>query len=215
MDALEFQVTDAELANQTDCQLAARAQRGSQGAYTEIYRRFFPRLVRFVESRMGSKLDAEEVAQETLTKVYREIGRYDNRFQFTTWIYTIAFRIAVDQQRKRSRTEVSISDANVPHKSDCSFQSLEEQETLASIWTIARQELTTGQYSALWLLYGEGLSIKEVAKVLKRTSVGVRVSLHRARHLLRTRLVANETSDVAVSQAAFDSPQESAKRTSP
>lgn len=55
-----------------------------------------------------------------------------------------------------------------------------QEENYKSIWNTA-QTLQQYQYEALWLRYVEDMSVKEIAKVLKKTQIHVRVLLHRAR----------------------------------
>ena len=77
-------------------------------------------------------------------------------------------------------------------------QMVAEQETRQSLWALARN-LSRNQYLALWLKYGQDMSIKEIALVLRKSQVNVRVLLYRARVNLAKRLqkvtVENEAAD--------------------
>jgi DNA-directed RNA polymerase specialized sigma24 family protein len=76
---------------------------------------------------------------------------------------------------------------------------MQKQEASENLWATARRTLSVSQFTVLWLRYGEAMSIKEVATATGRTTVGVRVLLHRARaglaphvnHLVNTRSVAS------------------------
>ncbi|MCA9261441.1 MAG: sigma-70 family RNA polymerase sigma factor, partial [Planctomycetales bacterium] len=54
-----------------------------------------------------------------------------------------------------------------------------------NLWMIANSVLSEPQYTTLWLRYGEGLSVAEVASALGKSRVGVRALLHRARQTLK------------------------------
>ncbi|HBE71743.1 MAG TPA: hypothetical protein DDW52_26670, partial [Planctomycetaceae bacterium] len=56
----------------------------------------------------------------------------------------------------------------------------------SNIWATASANLSADQYAALWLRYGEDMDMSEIASVLGKTKVGVRVMLHRARGKLET-----------------------------
>jgi len=52
----------------------------------------------------------------------------------------------------------------------------------------ARNTLSANHYDALWLHYGEDLAVAEIATIMGKTRVHVKVMLHRARHRLRQAL---------------------------
>ena len=52
------------------------------------------------------------------------------------------------------------------------------------MWALARRQLPDAQFQALWLRYTEGMNVAEIAQVLRKTRVHVKVLLFRARHAL-------------------------------
>ncbi len=83
--------------------LAARARSGCLTSFTELVERFEGRLFNFLLRRTRSIADAEDLAQETFVRAWRAIGQYNPRWQFSTWLFTIAHRLAVTEYRRRSR----------------------------------------------------------------------------------------------------------------
>ncbi len=61
---------------------------------------------------------------------------------------------------------------------------VEVREEADNLWTLAKEVLGSEQYTAMWLRYGEDLSVAEVASAMRKTQVGIRVLLHRSRSLL-------------------------------
>src|SRR5262249_21266542 len=85
-------------------ELVRRALGGCADSFTELARRFHPRLLKLLRQRMGSRSsDIEDIAQEALARAFQQIGRFDQRYQFSTWLYTIAIRLARDHHRKEQR----------------------------------------------------------------------------------------------------------------
>jgi len=78
-----------------------------------------------------------------------------------------------------------------------------QQEEQQSLWAMARS-LSTNQYRALWLRYAEDMSIKEIAKVLGKSQVSVRVFLYRARINLGQRLRNIAIEDEAADQTSSE-----------
>ncbi len=170
-------------------ELAVRTKSGDERAFAELYRRLVPRMRSFLGGRTDLRgADIEEVIQESFLKAWRNIEKFDEAFQFSTWIYTIAIHTAKDFHRKRARSRQlfnKLAEESWDISPDVESCSVEVRESSDNVWSIAREMLTKDQYSAMWLRYSEELSVKEIAKVLKKTSVGVRVSLHRARASLQ------------------------------
>ena len=115
-----------------------------------------------------------------------ECFSYDPAYRFSTWLYTSANRLAIDSFRKgavaRDRTAAP-SGGDIPDPA----VGLEAEAGETGVWAAART-LGADRYRALWLRYGEDMTIEEIAAVLGRTRLAVRVLLHRARTSLVGRL---------------------------
>lgn len=169
-------------------ELVRRALDGCALSSNEIAERYIPRLVRFLEKRMGGRFaDAEDIAQETLAHAIANLHKFDRKHQFSTWLFTIGYRKSVDFMRRENRkprvSEVPLED--IASQLEDSSTSRSEAE---AIWSHARRLLVEQQYDALWLRYGEDLRIPEIAVVMGKTQLGVRVLLHRARNRMNSAL---------------------------
>lgn len=172
-----------------EVRLVRRAQGGDRLAMEELARRFRPRLVHLLGRRTGRWADADDIAQQALLRAFERIDQHDGRRPFSTWLYRIAWRMAVDLHR-RPRPEPGL-DCNTL----CDPRGRDPQDAAAdaelrqNLWSIARRVLSADQYCVLWLRYAEDMSINDVARVLRRTRISVRVLLHRARRRLAPHLV--------------------------
>ncbi|HBE69519.1 MAG TPA: hypothetical protein DDW52_15345, partial [Planctomycetaceae bacterium] len=84
------------------------AAEGCENAFARITCALRPRIVSFLLSRVGHLQDAEDIAAEAINKAWQNRNSYDSRFQFTTWIYTIAKRVAIDHQRHRTSRKADL-----------------------------------------------------------------------------------------------------------
>jgi RNA polymerase sigma-70 factor (ECF subfamily) len=165
-------------------ELAGRAKCGCQASFAELVRRYAPRLQAFLCRRNRNDHEIEDLVQDTLLKAYRNLERYDDSWRFSTWLFTIAGRVAVSRHR-RKQPELDALDPQVQASAPDEAADLREQQE--SLWAMAA-ELPPGQYQALWLRYGEDMSVREIAAAMSRSQVWVKVSLYRARVSLARRL---------------------------
>ena len=164
--------------------LVSRAQRGSLPCFAELVKRFEGRLLNFLRRRTGSVHDAEDLAQDAFVRAWQRIEQYDPRWQFSTWLFTIAHRLAITH---RARREVSAScDVLEPATLDRHdpVRVLADREHGGQLWETADRILSETQRTALWLRYAEDLSNTDIAAITGRSRVSVRVTLFRAREAL-------------------------------
>jgi RNA polymerase sigma-70 factor (ECF subfamily) len=90
----------------TDEELMASFQQGDMYAFDQIVSRYKDPLINFVYHFLGSRIDAEDVLQETFLRVYRNRHLYRNIAKFSTWIYTIAGNLAKTELRHRRRSRL-------------------------------------------------------------------------------------------------------------
>jgi RNA polymerase sigma-70 factor (ECF subfamily) len=170
----------------TDEELAREARAGSRRSFEELARRYKRRLFVYLRPRLGSDEDAEDIVQETFLKLYRNIAGYDPAFKFSTWLYTSANRLSIDAYRKgAARREMTVADGDVDIPDPAAGAASASGES--NLWDSARA-LGGDRFRVLWLRYGEDLSVEEIAAVLGRTRLAIRVLLHRARTSLAGRL---------------------------
>ncbi|GAB4108335.1 MAG: hypothetical protein Kow00105_15050 [Phycisphaeraceae bacterium] len=168
----------------SDETLARRVQRGCVRSYEALDRRYRARLVYLLEKRTGNREDAEDLTQQALMRAYQRIDRYNPSRPFKTWLITLAVRLAIDANRKRSLSVGSDDVEITPDNRPGPAESMEQQDTRRWLWTFADRVLDSRQRTALWLHYGEDLDARQIARVLGLTTVHVRVLLYRARRTL-------------------------------
>ncbi len=159
-----------------------RALRGDHRAFGCLVERYEARLFRFVLERLGNREDAEDVLQLTFLAAYRQLGRYQRGRRFSTWLFTIAHRRAVDSRRRR--VEPAGDSAEVTASGSHPAESIQAKEERGRLWALARRVLPDRQHAVLWLRYGEDMTIAEIATVTGLTRTHVKVLLHRARKTL-------------------------------
>ncbi|MGB8951979.1 MAG: sigma-70 family RNA polymerase sigma factor [Candidatus Aminicenantales bacterium] len=176
--------------NRTDEELAAQTAAGSRAAFEVLVFRYSPRLFYFLRSRSESDEDIEDLMQETFLRAFRHIGRYNPKWRFSTWLYTTAVRLAISRHRAKKTRPLPLDPELPEHPSHGPQERLiqkEEAQARKNIWNLART-MKPGEYQALWLRYAEGLPVKDIARAMNKTQLGVRALLHRSRLKLGQKL---------------------------
>src|SRR5437870_8534961 len=82
----------------------ARARRGDSEAFRELVERHSRSVFRLAFRITGNEHDAEDVVQESFLRAYRQLGTFQARADFGTWLYRIGANCALDLMRsKRAR----------------------------------------------------------------------------------------------------------------
>lgn len=174
-----------------DEQLALRAQEGSGAAFALLVARHEGRLYNFLLRRVGRGADAEDLAQEAFVRAWRRIDRYDPRWRFSTWLFTIASRLA-SNHRRREGARRWVERESVARRAVHDGAPAADTESRAALWAAAEAVLTEAQRTALWLRYAEDMPTADIGRVMGKTSIGVRALLFRARGALAEHMAGAE-----------------------
>src|SRR5205823_11305594 len=79
----------------------ARARQGDSEAFRALVERHSRSVFRLAYRMTGNEQDAEDVVQESLLRAYRQLGRFEARANFGTWLYRIVANCSVDLLRAR------------------------------------------------------------------------------------------------------------------
>jgi len=165
-------------------ELAWRSKQGCEASFALLVERYAPRLLCFLSRRTGNIHDTEDLVQDTFLRAFENIHRYRKTCKFSTWLFTIAVRLATSQYRK---TQAGRGVPKVGSDVACPSTILSEREQRQNLWSQA-MELSKSQYQVLWLKYAEDMPIGEIARVMGKSRVSVKVLLYRARTGLAQRI---------------------------
>lgn len=181
---------------------AEQAAAGQRDAFGELVLRHEAGLQRYLMALVGSREEAEELAQEALLRAWSHIDRFDPRWRFSTWLYTLARRLALSRRRRLALTGERVELEGLGRTSD-PRGALSRREEREGLWRLAARVLRLEQRDALWLFYAEGRSAEEIGRIQGRRPGTVRVALHRARATLAEHLDP-ASAEESPAQAALD-----------
>lgn len=157
------------------------AQAGNADALGRLAARWTPKLLTFATRRTGNSEAAKDAVQETWTSALRAIRRLEDPARFPAWIYAIAARKCADVLwgRYRSRRAADAMAKDVPPEPPT--PDADAKLDLAE----AMRRLPREQAIAVALLYGEDMSIAEIAAITGVPPGTVKSRLSAARQALR------------------------------
>jgi RNA polymerase sigma factor (sigma-70 family) len=171
----------------TDLYLIEKALKGDSKAFGQLVQKYqafvFTIVVRIVKVRA----EAEEVAQDTFIKAYESLSSFRGDSKFSSWLYSIAYRKALDairKNKKNSNLEL-IEDITEAETStiENALSFIEEKERKEVIQKCIL-ELPEKESAIITFFYFEELSIKEISKITALTEDNVKVKLYRSRKKL-------------------------------
>jgi RNA polymerase sigma-70 factor (ECF subfamily) len=191
-------------ADRKDSALAVLAQKGDRDAYGELVTRFQNRMYSFCFQFFRNPDLASDLAQETFLRAYRYIKKYDPDKKFSTWIYSIAKNICIDEHRKLQRGKTISIDDLPPDK----IRSTEDSLHLKNPAQISMQlqdkmmleeaiaQLPEKYRTAIILCYFQEMPYQEIADTLGLNLNLVKVRIFRAKKRLLE--ILNESSDMEI-----------------
>ena len=83
----------------TDAVTISRARNGDPDAFRQLVERHSQPIFRLAYRMTGNEHDADDVVQETFLRAYRQLGRFEERANFGTWLHRIGVNCALDLLR--------------------------------------------------------------------------------------------------------------------
>jgi RNA polymerase sigma-70 factor, ECF subfamily len=182
---------------QTDAATVALARDGDSEAFQALVECHSRTVYRLAHRMTGNAADAEDVVQETFLKAYRQLGRFESRANFSTWLHRIAVNCSIDLIRSRPHREaghdmadleeMGPGDAEPPagHKTpERLMLSTEVHDRIAS----AMSALSRRERAAFVLRHFEGHSIEDISRSLGLKANATKHSIFRAVRKMRAAL---------------------------
>jgi len=169
--------------------LVAGIREGSETDFHRLYERYFQRVYTFAYVRVRNHADAEEIAQETFTAVFRSIEAYRGQSSLLSWLYGIA-KNTVNNHLRRIKARESWLERAKPDLWVTRVGSVTTPEDELSLRRYADaihrrlDSIAEWQAEVFVLRHLENLSIREIARRMARSNDAIRSSLYRVKRLL-------------------------------
>jgi RNA polymerase sigma-70 factor (ECF subfamily) len=186
-----------------DAALVDRFKAGDESAFEEIAARYRHKIVMIALGLLKNHSDAEEIAQDTLVRVYRKLKDFRGDSSLATWIYRIALNLSRNRywyfwRRKRHSTLSIDQPINPGGESEATFAELMsseesvcgavESDEFSAILAVSMTKLDAGQREILTLRCILHRSYEEISVALGIKKGTVKSRISRARGYLKAML---------------------------
>lgn len=176
-----------------------RLQQGDLQALEVLVDRYRQPVISFVYRSLLDATEAEDIAQNVFLQVYRSANRYRPSAKFTTWLFTIARNLALNEIRRRSRHPTEALECLDPALERETAHEIKgdphaEPDRLALTTELNRKldeaiaSLPEAQRSAILLCQQEDLAYEDIAEILGCSLSATKSLIFRARETLKQRL---------------------------
>jgi RNA polymerase sigma-70 factor (ECF subfamily) len=176
--------------------LVRRCREQDQDASTELVQRFAPMVGTIIWRATGDPTATADLAQETFLRVFRGLPHFDGKAKLSTWIYTIAHRVAVDHLRQVGRwREAGMEETGtealegVP-ASDHSPEAVVEQQELVQLIREHLAELPDKYRLPLVYAAIDGLDHEAIGAAIGVRAGTVKTLVFRGKQMLKARITA-------------------------
>ncbi len=192
-------------------ELIRRAKTGDAEAITGLIAAHQESLYAFMLRMSGRPELAEDVVQEAFVRVLKNLDRFDPRFRFSTWLFTIAKRLYVNWMQKFQPA----SETDLVNAWSAPIRPAEGEAVRTESRIAAREAVSTGlsclgptQLEIVLLFHQQEWSISDIAFYLNMPEGTIKSHLHRARRKMRAVIEEARffSADVATKESAAPAP---------
>jgi RNA polymerase sigma-70 factor (ECF subfamily) len=183
-----------------DASLVRRCLKEDPDAFRLLVERYQGEVYSLAFRLVGRVEDAEDLTQETFLRAFRALKRYDPTRPFGAWLHTIATRLCIDHHRRNRAKMVSLTQPeegsageertiDLEDPSDRPDEDAERSELARRLEALV-EELPPDSRAAILLRHQQDLPYEEIARVLQVPLGTVKARIHRARIMLKQKLLA-------------------------
>jgi RNA polymerase sigma-70 factor (ECF subfamily) len=182
-----------------DADLMLRVKCGDTAAFEELVEKYKQPVLNLVYRTLRDATEAEDLAQNVFVQVFKSADRYRVEARFSTWLFTIARNLCLNEIRRRSRHPAESLDAAENPEDDSTGRQFEDRKSSSAPDLLLRDELTSkvesalatlpeNQRTAILLFKEKDMSYEEISKILDCSLSATKSLIHRGRETLKQKL---------------------------
>lgn len=182
-----------------DSDLMLRVREGDRAAFAQLVEKYRQPVMNLVYRTLPDATEAEDLAQHVFLQVYKSAHRYEASARFSTWLFTIARNLCLNEIRRRSRHPADSLDETYADQDDQPIRQAVEVKTFSPPEALLHGELEAKveealaalpekQRTAILMCRSDEFSYEDMARVLGCTVSATKSLIHRGRETLKEKL---------------------------
>lgn len=182
-----------------DAGLMLRVKSGDLAAFEELVGKYKQPVINLMARTLNDPTEAEDLAQNVFIQVYKSADRYKVSAKFSTWLFTIARNLCLNEIRRRSRHPADSLDISHPENDEQPLRQYEDHRNSSPPDSLLHSELEDkiletlallpeNQRTAILLCRQEDLSYEEIARIIGCSVSATKSLIHRGRETLKEKL---------------------------
>ena len=182
-----------------DAALMLRVKHGDLHAFEALVQKYKHPIVNVIYRMLHDLDEAEDLAQNVFVRVFQSAGRYEASAKFSTWIFTIARHLCLNEIRRRGRHPAQSLEASSSEEEEQAPRQYPDEKSVSPPQAFLHRELEQKikeslealpdkQRLAIALCQEDELSYEEIARVLGCSLSATKSLIHRGRETLKEKL---------------------------
>ncbi len=163
-----------------DRQLVRLAKNGNKAAFGKLARRYRDAVLALAYDFLNDYENAQDVAQNVFMKAFKNIGDFEEKSRFSSWLFRITVNASLDARKSKIRRRKFLIRKEVYEENGQVSAQPEWQNGIDDTLINALNKLSDHQQTAIILRYFHDKPVREIADVLDCSESTVRIHLHRA-----------------------------------
>ncbi|HEX7859454.1 MAG TPA: sigma-70 family RNA polymerase sigma factor [Verrucomicrobiae bacterium] len=182
-----------------DAELMVRVKQGDAAAFELLVEKYKQPVMNLAYRTLRDSNEAEDLAQNVFVQVFKSADRYRVEAKFSTWLFTIARNLCLNEIRRRSRHPAQSLEAAENPEDESLGQQFEDRKNTSAPDLLLRDELTSkveealgslpeNQRTAILLFKEKDMSYEEISEILDCSLSATKSLIHRGRETLKQKL---------------------------
>jgi RNA polymerase sigma-70 factor (ECF subfamily) len=185
------------MCREEELKIIEKIKGGESSLYDRLVHEHSPKIMSVIRGVVGNNEDVEEIAQDVFVKAFFSLDKFRGDSSFATWLFRIAYNMAISRMRKKRYLFVDIEKINLPAfiNDQNSQNEAEERERRYIMLEKMLKNLEANERFLIMLFYNQDKSIKEISQITGMGESNVKVTLHRIKK--RLALIADSKMEVS------------------
>jgi RNA polymerase sigma-70 factor (ECF subfamily) len=163
-----------------DQQLVRLAKHGNKAAFGKLALKYRDAVLTLAYDFLNDYHIAQDVAQTVFIKAFKNIGDFEEKSRFSSWLYRITVNTSLDIRKSKSRRRIFLIKKDESLEKNQVYIEPKRQNEINDTIIKALKNLSDQQQTSIILRYFHNLSVREIADVLDCSESTVRIHIHRA-----------------------------------